>query len=85
MSRGRFTRTLLASCAGLRAGRRARFACAAPQARRYTINPDRLRASLEALSRFGRNPEGGVSRIAWTEPDIRARRFVVEELMTDRR
>lgn len=57
-------------------------ALASEQASRaYTINPDRLRASLEALSEFGRNPEGGVSRVAWTKPDIEARRFVIDKLM----
>jgi N-carbamoyl-L-amino-acid hydrolase len=52
------------------------------QTRRYTINPDRLRASLEGLSLFGRNPEGGVSRVAWTAPDIEARRYVIDKLMS---
>jgi N-carbamoyl-L-amino-acid hydrolase len=45
------------------------------------INADRLRASLEALARFGRNPQGGVTRVAWTQADIDARRFVMQELM----
>ena len=54
-----------------------------PAARRaYTISPERLRASLEGLSRFGRNPEGGVSRVAWTAPDIEARRYVIDKLMS---
>src|SRR5687768_14656121 len=50
--------------------------------RTYTISPDRLRASLEGLSRFGRNPEGGVSRVAWTAPDVEARRYVIDQLMS---
>src|SRR5262249_39910181 len=49
--------------------------------RAYAINPDRLRESLEALSQFGRNREGGVSRVAWTQPDIDARQFVTDKLM----
>jgi len=48
----------------------------------YTINPDRLRASLESLSRFGRSAEGGVSRVAWTDADIAARKFVTSEMMS---
>ena len=48
----------------------------------YTISPDRLRASLEGLSRFGRNPEGGVSRVAWTAPDLEARQYVIDKLMS---
>jgi N-carbamoyl-L-amino-acid hydrolase len=56
----------------------------APQTRPAgrTINADRLRASLEALSQFGRNPEGGVTRVAWTQPDLDARRFVIEKLLS---
>ncbi len=50
--------------------------------RSYTINAERLRASLEQLSQFGRNPEGGVSRVAWTQPDIEARKFVIDKLMS---
>lgn len=49
----------------------------------YNINSERLRASLEALSQFGRLPQGGVTRVAWTQPDIEARRFVIEKLMPE--
>jgi N-carbamoyl-L-amino-acid hydrolase len=48
---------------------------------RPAINPERLRSSLEELSRFGRNAQGGVTRVAWTKPDIEARRYVMEILM----
>jgi N-carbamoyl-L-amino-acid hydrolase len=46
------------------------------------IDAARLRASLEGLSRFGRNPQGGVTRVAWTAPDIEARRWVMETQMS---
>ncbi len=48
----------------------------------YAINPNRLGESLEALSQYGRNPEGGVSRVAWTKSDIEARRYVMDRLMS---
>jgi N-carbamoyl-L-amino-acid hydrolase len=58
---------------------RATFAEAAGS--RLAINPGRLRTNLEELSRFGRDAQGGVTRVAWTGPDIEARRFVMETLM----
>ena len=52
-----------------------------PAAAAAPINAGRLRESLESLSQFGRNPEGGVTRVAWTAPDVAARRFVLEKLL----
>jgi beta-ureidopropionase / N-carbamoyl-L-amino-acid hydrolase len=84
MKRREFNRLLLASAIG-GAGNLMLQGSAASVARlnpiSYTINPARLRASLEALPQFGRNPQGGVTRIAWTRADIEARRFVMEQLM----
>ena len=49
---------------------------AAPAAK-PPIQRDRLRATLEELSKFGRNPEGGVSRIAFSEADRAGREYVM--------
>ncbi|HET8677194.1 MAG TPA: Zn-dependent hydrolase [Blastocatellia bacterium] len=83
MNRREFNRILASSATGLLAtdithGNRP----TSQAADKYTINADRLRKSLESLSEYGRNPEGGVSRVAWTEPDIQARRFVIDKLMS---
>jgi N-carbamoyl-L-amino-acid hydrolase len=78
MKRREFNSVLASSAAALLATPIAR----AQSAEKYTINSDRLRKSLEALSEYGRNPEGGVSRVAWTEPDIQARRFAIDKLMS---
>jgi N-carbamoyl-L-amino-acid hydrolase len=80
ISRRNFNRALLASATGLipLLLPRWRDPSGAPL---YSINPDRLRASLESLAQFGRNPQGGVSRVAWTQPDIEARRFVIDKLL----
>jgi N-carbamoyl-L-amino-acid hydrolase len=84
MERREFNRLLLASSAGAAAALRwTEPAAAGSQTRTgpYHINPDRLRTSLEALAKFGRDPQGGVTRVAWTRADIEARGFVMEKLM----
>ncbi len=84
MNRREFNRLLMASAAGAAGAFRipeafASRAAVAPLD--FSINPVRLRANLEALARFGRDPQGGVTRVAWTPPDVEARRFVMESLM----
>ena len=41
------------------------------------INGTRLTASLAKLSEFGRNPQGGVSRVAYSDADKQAREWVM--------
>jgi N-carbamoyl-L-amino-acid hydrolase len=45
-------------------------------------SPERMEQRIQALSQFGANPEGGVSRVAFSEAD-RAGREYVEALMRD--
>src|SRR5262245_20510245 len=40
------------------------------------VNGDRLNGHLAALSQFGKNPQGGVSRVAYSQADIDARAAV---------
>ena len=42
----------------------------------FHINPQRLQGTLEKLSGFGRNPEGGVTRLGFSETDLAAREYV---------
>jgi len=46
------------------------------------VDADRLQAHIAGLSQFGANPEGGVSRVAFSEADIAGRAYVVQ-LMRD--
>ncbi len=46
------------------------------------INAERLNAHLTALARFGKNPQGGVSRVAYSDADVQARAYV-RSLMAD--
>ena len=41
------------------------------------INGARLNEHLSALAAFGKNPEGGVSRLAYSEADLRGREYVM--------
>jgi beta-ureidopropionase / N-carbamoyl-L-amino-acid hydrolase len=42
------------------------------------VNADRINAHLTALAEFGKNPQGGVSRVAYSEFDKAARAVVME-------
>ena len=41
------------------------------------VNADRLQEHITGLSQFGANPEGGVSRVAFSEADIAGREYVM--------
>ena len=41
------------------------------------VDSQRLQGTLEKLSEFGRNPEGGVTRIGYSETDMAAREYVI--------
>jgi N-carbamoyl-L-amino-acid hydrolase len=42
----------------------------------FHINSHRLQGTLKKLSEFGRNPEGGVTRLGFSETDLAAREYV---------
>lgn len=42
------------------------------------VNGSRINEHLKALSQYGKNPQGGVSRIAYTEADLQGREYVME-------
>src|SRR3984893_10951739 len=41
------------------------------------INAQRLQGNLEKLSEFGRNPEGGVTRLGFSQAEMDARTYVM--------
>jgi N-carbamoyl-L-amino-acid hydrolase len=48
--------------------------------RTWRVDAARLNQRLTDLSRFGRNPEGGVSRTAFSDADVEGRAFVIETM-----
>ena len=46
--------------------------------RSWRVNGARVNQHLSDLSRFGRNPQGGVSRVAFSPADVEGRAFVME-------
>ena len=53
---------------------------ASPQV--FHVNSQRLQASLEKLSEFGRNADGGVTRLGYSDVELAARKYVMQ-LMRD--
>jgi N-carbamoyl-L-amino-acid hydrolase len=75
MNRREFARqsALLVSSLSLSLPTRARFVTAFAPLR---VNGARLNHSLQDLSRYGRNPQGGVTRLAYSDADRQGRLFI---------
>ncbi len=55
---------------------------AQPQTKEITltslrVNAERIQQRIQELSRFGRNPEGGVSRVAFSDADVQGRKYII--------
>lgn len=48
-----------------------------PEWTAWRVNGERVNRDLAELSRFGRNPQGGVSRVAFSDADIAGRRYAI--------
>jgi N-carbamoyl-L-amino-acid hydrolase len=71
MNRRQFTTSLLQTAAALGLGARAVVAAAPPR-----VNGPRLNRRLTELAEFGKNPHGGVTRLAYSDADRQAREYV---------
>src|SRR5438045_1560043 len=47
----------------------------AQTAKQLRVNGQRIMQHLQELSEFGRNPQGGVSRIAYSQADLQGREY----------
>lgn len=78
MRRRHFTASLAAAAAGAMMPPRALAAALAPRtAAPVRVNGARLNSNLAAISEFGKNPQGGVTRLAYSAPDLAARAYVI--------
>src|ERR1051325_6081888 len=53
------------------------IAAAAQTSSPVRVNGQRIHDHLKELSRFGANPQGGVSRIAYSEADLQGRQYAI--------
>jgi N-carbamoyl-L-amino-acid hydrolase len=49
----------------------------ADQTQSLRVNPKRLEHRIEKLAEYGKTPEGGVNRVAFSEKDIQSRDYVI--------
>jgi N-carbamoyl-L-amino-acid hydrolase len=50
---------------------------AQPSGSELRVDPERIHSRILALSEFGRNPDGGVSRVAFSQADVEGRSYVM--------
>jgi N-carbamoyl-L-amino-acid hydrolase len=76
MHRRDFTVILAAAAAGALVPRQ--MVAALSTATTPKVNGERLNAHLTAIGEFGKNPQGGVTRLAYGEPDLAARAYATQ-------
>ena len=76
MNRRRFTQQLAAAVGAISLGRVAR-GDGAPVPSSLRVDGDRINRHLVELSQFGKNPYGGVSRVAYSEVDRQGRAWAM--------
>ena len=78
MNRRQFAATLAAGLAAPRLDRESLGSLLQnPRATAPGVNGDRLNQHLTELSKFGANPQGGVTRLAYSDADRQAREYVL--------
>ncbi len=75
MNRREFHRSVAATLGAVTLGHPVRLA---GQVSALRVNGPRLLESLRDLAQFGREPDGGLSRVAYSDADLAGRRFVME-------
>jgi N-carbamoyl-L-amino-acid hydrolase len=78
MDRRRFTGSLAGAFVGAVLSHGPDAPLATVSMRRVGLDANRLNANIKALSAFGANPQGGVSRVAYSEFDKAGRAYVVD-------
>jgi beta-ureidopropionase / N-carbamoyl-L-amino-acid hydrolase len=73
MERRKFNANLMMAMPVIGLGSRTSAAAAAPA--KALVNGERLNAHLAELSQFGKTPEGGTSRVAYSDADVQAREY----------
>ena len=73
---------MAALAAAARAARPAAAAVPEATGRTWRVDGARLEQRLKGLSRFGANPQGGVSRVAFSPADVEGRAFAMEMMRT---
>jgi N-carbamoyl-L-amino-acid hydrolase len=82
MDRRHFTGALAGALAGALVPRVPSFAMPRTRSVSWELNGTRLNANLKALSAFGANAQGGVSRVAFSDADKAGRAFVMDLMRT---
>ena len=80
MDRRRFTGTVAGALAGAALSTTPLRALGRVRAQAPSLDAARLNANLKALSAFGANPQGGVSRTAYSDADRAGRAWVMERM-----